>query len=79
MIHVTYRTHLSVFKVLKSTRRTPLGIFKDFITSARKRRNFVMLQLNVTNDDKDKLAFYNCVGKYNFRLRQVQHSNKFTV
>ena len=37
MIHVTYTTHLSVFKVLKSTWLTPLGIFKDFVTSARTR------------------------------------------
>lgn len=30
--------YLSVFNVLKSTRLTPLGIFKDFITSAGKEK-----------------------------------------
>lgn len=28
------KKYLSVLRVLNSTRRTPLGIFKDFITSA---------------------------------------------
>lgn len=40
VVHVTY---LSVFNVLKSTRLTPLGIFKDFITSAVKRAIFNIL------------------------------------
>ena len=32
-----------MFKVLKSTRRTPLGIFKDFITSAVRNRLYYSL------------------------------------
>lgn len=55
MIHVTCTTYLSVFKVLKSTRRTPLGISKDFITSAKK-RILVKFQSNITNGVK--FAFF---------------------
>jgi hypothetical protein len=40
LAYVTYTTYLSVFNVLKSTRFTPLGIFKDFITSAGQKINF---------------------------------------
>lgn len=40
MIH-SDDSYLSVFNVLKRTRRTPLGIFKDFITSAVIRRTII--------------------------------------
>lgn len=36
--HSAKNIYLSVFNVLKSTRRTPLGIFKDFIASAAREK-----------------------------------------